>query len=92
MLQFYKNVLLLLFIAILSKNTGKLRVLGQDISAECFGDDEFLVVEERVNFSTAVDRCVELSGVLGVTFNQPEFDKVRELGFDFGNDIYMGMS
>ena len=88
MLKFGKNTLILLFINISSRNIEEL--LGQEIRAECFGEDEFLVVKELVNFSTAVDRCVELSGVLGVTFNQQEFDKVRQLGIDFVDDIYMG--
>ena len=92
MFKFYKNALVLVSVMILSERIGELGVLGQEIRAECFGDDEFLVVDEEVNFETAVRRCVGLSAVLGVTFNKQEFDKVRELGLDFGGDIYMGMS
>ena len=91
MFKFYKNALVLVSMMICSGRIGLLGVLGQNIRAECFGDDEFLVGDEKVNFETAVSRCVGLSAVLGVTFNQQEFDKVRELGLDFGNDIYMGM-
>ena len=47
------------------------------------------MVKERVNFEAAVDKCEELSAVLGVTFNQAEFDKVRELGLNVRGDIYM---
>lgn len=92
MLKFYKKALVLVFTTICSRKIEGLGVLGQPTNAECIGDDELLVVGERVNFRTAVDRCVELEAVLGVTFNQQEFDKVRDLGFEFGGDIYMGMS
>lgn len=71
--------------------TREVRVFGQEIFAECFGADEFLVVNEQVNFDTAVERCFNLQGVVGVTFNQEEFDKVVELGSNVGGEIFLGM-
>ena len=91
MLQLYKYAVVVVFASIFSRSSEGLGVLGQQIRAKCFGDDEFLVGSERVNFNNAVKRCAELSAVLGVTFNRQEFDEVRELGFDFGGEIFMGI-
>ena len=65
--------------------------LAQPSSSECVGADEFLVVNELANFDTAIDRCVALGGVVGVTFNQAELNKVLELGSSFGFNIYLGI-
>ena len=64
---------------------------AQEVASECVGSDEFLVVNQLANFDAAVVRCTNFSGVLGVTFNQQEFDKVVELGSHFDRTIYMGI-
>ena len=87
-----KRTFLVVFLAIWTNKV--MRVFSQNIVSECFGEDEFLVVEEDLDFNDAKDVCVELGGTLARISDQAEFNFVISLLEKLDNDdnVWMGIS
>ena len=68
-------------------------VLGQQEFSGCFGESEFVVVDDTLAYDAALAGCEALGGVLAVPFNTAEHDFIMGLvsgNLDPATNVWLG--
>ena len=84
---FHIHILVLLLALFCFKDT-----VGQDEVSECLNGVEFILVNELVHFSVAVNECESRNAVVAAISSVSEHSRLVALASqgNFGRDIWMG--